>query len=130
MTIRKPSHRLSVHFTLGELRCKDGTPVPDRFYDNAVAICERAEALRFIAGPLLVKSGYRTESHNRKVGGAKRSTHLTASALDLRSAKYSGPQLAQMYLRLIDEGLVPDGGVGRYDTFVHIDLGRPRRWGF
>ena len=130
MTIWQPDHRLTDHFTLGELSCKDGTPVPDRFYDNAVAICERAEALRLIAGPLIVTSGYRTEAHNRKVGGAKRSMHLTASALDLRSKKLSGRRLAHLVLELILDGRVADGGVGCYEGWVHIDLGRRRRWGF
>lgn len=43
------------------------------------------EALRRICGgrPLTIISGYRTEAHNRKVGGASRSRHLHGDAADI-----------------------------------------------
>jgi uncharacterized protein YcbK (DUF882 family) len=123
------SRRFSKSFAVSELACKDGTPVPELYYDNATAICERAQVLRDLLGTTLkVNSGYRTIPYNRKVGGSKDSMHLSASALDLRSLYWSADQLADLYEGLIRLGLVPDGGLGRYDTFVHIDIGRPRRW--
>jgi uncharacterized protein YcbK (DUF882 family) len=120
--------QLTKNFHLSELMCRDGTPVPDEYVDNARLICERAQALRDIAGPLVVVSGYRSLAHNKRVNGAKSSQHLTASALDLRSAKVSAADLHRLYLRLIRDRLVPDGGLGLYRTWVHVDLGRPRRW--
>ncbi len=119
---------LTRNFRLSELACHDGTPVPDRYIINALVICRRAEALRAEVGPLIVTSGFRSAAWNRRIGGAKGSLHLTASALDLTSRKYSGQQLADIYLRLMADGQVPDGGVGRYPGWVHVDIGRPRRW--
>lgn len=120
--------RFSEHFKVEELACHDGNPVPETYYDNAKAVCARAEKLRAKAGALKVLSGYRTRAHNKKVGGAKGSQHLTASALDLKSFKHSAAELAAMYEALIAAGEVPDGGLGVYDTFIHVDIGRPRRW--
>lgn len=120
---------LTPHFLLSELRCHDGTAVPSKFLKNAQAICERAEVLRAqVYGPLIVTSGYRTVTWNKKVGGAKGSYHLTASALDLTSRMVSAPRLHGVYLGLIEAGLVPDGGLGLYENWIHIDLGPRRRW--
>jgi uncharacterized protein YcbK (DUF882 family) len=124
--------RFAKSFPVTEVACKDGTPVPDVYYENATAICERAQKLRDLVGePLQVLSGFRTPSHNKKVGGAAKSQHLTASALDLRCPPgWNADRLAGAYEALVRLGFVPDGGVGTYPTkgFVHIDLGPARRW--
>ena len=121
--------RLTPHFLLSELACHDGTPVPEKYLNNARAICARAEILRAAAGcPLIVVSGYRSPTYNARIGGAKRSQHMTASALDLVSRTMTAAQLRAIYLNLIKAGKVLDGGVGTYPNFVHIDIGPPRRW--
>ena len=120
--------RFTQHFAVSELACRDSSPVPAKYYANAVAICQRAEVLRKVSGPLIVVSGYRSPAHNRKVNGAKTSQHLTASALDLRCPGVTAADLADMYQELIDRGLVPDGGLGRYNNWIHIDIGKARRW--
>ena len=121
--------RFSRSFGVEELACNDGTPVPSKYYDNATKICERAQRLRDLLGtPLQVNSGYRTATYNNKVGGEDKSYHLTASALDLSSHEWTAEQLGALYEGLIRLGLVPDGGLGIYPTFIHVDLGPPRRW--
>lgn len=121
-------HWFTPHFSADELACKDGTPVPEEYWYNAQMICERAEQLRRVVGPLIVVSAYRTKAHNTKIGGAKRSLHLTASALDLKSQRWDAKILHDQYLNLIRDDMVPDGGLGLYPKFIHIDLGRARRW--
>lgn len=121
--------RLTKNFSLRELRCRDGSDVPDEYMGNAYAIAERAQVLRDLVGPLRVVSGYRSPEHNKRIGGAKRSKHMTASALDLHSATFSSAQLGALYEGLIRMGLVEDGGLGIYEGgWIHIDLARPRRW--
>jgi uncharacterized protein YcbK (DUF882 family) len=121
--------KLTPHFLLSELACHNGEPVPEKYLDNARAICERAEVLRrAIGGPLIVVSGYRSPSYNRRIGGATRSQHMTASALDLVSRTMSAAKLRAIYLELIKGGKVLDGGVGTYPGFLHIDIGPARRW--
>lgn len=124
----KDNEQLTKNFALAELMCRDGSPVPQHYWENARAICVRAQALRDVVGPLVVVSGYRSKLWNNRVGGAKRSQHLTASALDLRSVSYTATELHDAYLKLIKEGTVPDGGLGLYKSWIHIDTGRPRRW--
>jgi len=121
--------KLTDHFDTSELRCHDGSGVPKVYLHNALAVCERAEVLRAALGcPLIVVSGYRSPAYNRRIGGARASQHLTASALDLIARNISAKEMHAAYLRLIKEGKVPDGGVGRYPNFLHIDVGRARRW--
>jgi uncharacterized protein YcbK (DUF882 family) len=120
--------RFTRSFAVSELACRDGSPVPAKYYANAKTICKRAQVLRDLCGPLTVNSGYRTPEYNERIGGADKSQHLTASALDLSSSRWTAAQLADLYEGLIQLKLVPDGGLGRYDTFIHIDIGPPRRW--
>ena len=125
--------KLSKNFSLSELKCKDGTEVPAQYIENARDICERAQVLRDLLGsPLYVTSGYRTPSHNAKVGGAKNSYHLRAEALDLRSSVWTAGQLADLYEGLVRLGVAIDGGLGVYPRdnggWIHIDLGPKRRW--
>lgn len=120
--------RLTPHFLLSELRCHDGTDIPAKYMDNAIAICRRAEVLRTEVGPLFVTSGYRTAAWNKRVGGAKGSLHMTASALDLTSRLVPAKELHRIYLKLIKDGQVSDGGLGLYKNWIHIDIWKPRRW--
>ena len=91
------------------------------------AVISLADDLREAFGSaLLVVSAVRCKRHNKAVGGAKGSKHMTGQALDLRplNGDIRG-------LQLLAEQLNPDGGVGFYKTFVHIDSrGRRARWGY
>lgn len=121
--------RFSKHFAVSELACHDGTPVPQQYYSNAKEICERVEKLRTLVGTAVtVNSGYRTPDYNKKIGGELHSFHLTASALDIRVIGWEPKLLAELWEGLIRLGLIPDGGLGVYESFVHVDLGPPRRW--
>ena len=128
MPVNSKTH-VTPHFQWGELRCHDGTAVPDTYMKNAIAICKRAEALReYLGEPLIVTSGFRTKAWNDRVGGAKGSLHLTARALDLTCRSVSAKEMHTAYLALIKAGKVPDGGLGLYKNWIHIDTWKPRRW--
>lgn len=67
--------------------------------------------------PITVTSGCRCEPYNKKVGGKKNSQHLRGRAADIQVEGHS-PIAVSEYA----EYLMPDwGGVGRYNTFTHID---------
>ncbi len=123
--------KLTENFKLQEFACKDGSPVPKKYYPNVIELAQNLEVLRnYIGESLFVSgSGYRTKSHNTKVGGAPKSLHLTASAADISARNYSPMQLAEIIETLIDKGKMKQGGLGVYTTFVHYDIrGIRARW--
>lgn len=80
-------------------------------------------------GPLKVTSGYRSPDHNRRIGGARRSRHVTGEAADLKSALVPASRLYAIAVGLIRVGRLQDGGLGRYRTWIHYDIGPTgRRW--
>jgi len=123
--------KLTQNFSRSEFDCKDGTKVPEGFIDNLQELADNLQVLRdYVESPVSITgSGYRTPSHNKKVGGAKRSQHLTASAADINAEGYTPKQLHMIIELLIDEGKMKQGGLGLYNTFVHYDIrGTKARW--
>ena len=120
-----------------ELACKDAgkTPYPAEWRDTRALDLARAfEAVREEYGhPLIVLSGYRTEAHNRKVGGARFSQHVQGRAVDIRPAtggiRYLRV-LAKAALRVIETQPGVIGGFAEYPSFIHIDVrpGKLARW--
>ncbi|MBX9682883.1 MAG: DUF882 domain-containing protein [Hyphomicrobium sp.] len=74
-------------------------------------------------GPLTVNSTCRAKGHNRAVGGAKKSKHLTGDAADFRVRGNAGA----VYAFLKSSGSV--GGLKHYGGgLFHIDNGERRSW--
>lgn len=122
---------LTKNFTLHEFACNDGTPVPNEFIPNCTILARNLQALRDHLGEavLITGSGYRTPSHNKKVGGAKHSQHLTASAADISVRSLTSKKLAAVIEKLIKAGKMKQGGIGIYPGFVHYDIrGTHARW--
>ena len=118
------------HFAWRELACKDGSQVPSDHRPNAVALCAELEVLRAELGrPIYITSGYRTPEHNRRVGGARSSFHLTARAADIVVAGFLPGEVYATIERLIREGRMHEGGLGLYRGWVHLDTrGKRARW--
>ena len=74
---------------------------------------------------VVVTSGFRSPTFNRKVRGAKNSLHMYCAAADIQVSGVSKWSLAQ-YLR----ALPGRGGVGTYcnTESVHVDIGPNRDW--
>jgi uncharacterized protein YcbK (DUF882 family) len=123
--------KLTENFTRQEFDCKDGTKVPAKFIENVTKLAQNLEVLRAeINEPIKITgSGYRTKSHNDKVGGAKNSLHLTASAADINAKNYTPKELSKVIERLIKQGKMVEGGIGVYKGFLHYDIrGTKARW--
>ena len=80
--------RLSQHFKLSEflnLRKHPGNFPTIQTVVNLTYGCHQLlEPARLIAGPIIINSGFRCESVNRKVGGVAGSQHLIGQAADIR----------------------------------------------
>lgn len=118
----------SPHLTWTELACKDGTLYPENFKKDGrvYKLAAMFEQIRLACGgkPLTVLSAYRTEAHNRKIGGARFSQHVQGRALDLRPPKgMTVTKFHQVIIGLAKSDLGKTiRGVGLYSTFVHIDI--------
>lgn len=123
--------QLTKNFSLSEFDCKDGTKVPANLIPNVQKLANNLQVLRDYLGVAvrITGSGYRTPSHNKKVGGAKNSQHLTASAGDINADGYTPKQLAVKIEELIKQGKMTEGGIGIYKNFAHYDIrGTKARW--
>ncbi len=122
---------LSSHFTAAEAACKDGAPVPQELINNAVQLATNLEFLRsaFLNRPIKINSWYRTPTHNAAIGGSPNSQHLLAKAADITIQDISPEQIHSMIQLLITMGIMQEGGLGLYDSFVHYDIrGTKARW--
>ena len=113
------------NFCTTEFSSKDGKPSP---YPMVVkmALLELCNELRTAFGkPIIVNSGYRSPEHNAKVGGVENSYHVQGLAADLRPKNPADlPRLQELA-----DKINLFGGVGFYDTFVHVDArGKRARW--
>jgi len=77
--------------------------------------------------PIVLNSAYRTYKTNKKIGGAKRSQHLKAKAVDFSLDKHDHTSLYSLNRFLVAHH---NGGVGYYprQKFIHIDSGHKRKW--
>lgn len=124
-----PSLGPSEHLSWAELACHDGTPYPSQWRESrAVPLSIEFERIRSTVGkPITIGSAYRTEAYNRTVpGSAKSSQHIQGRALDLYPP--TGWTLDKFHAVIREIALDRRSliyGLGRYLTFVHIDI-RPR----
>ena len=115
---------------MSEFKCKDGSDVPDSMLDNVKLLAKNLQVLRDEIGkPIRVISGYRSPKYNRKIGGARKSQHMTAKAADIKIKGMTPAEVKRTIVRLIKEGKMMSGGIGLYRTFTHYDVrGRNARW--
>lgn len=114
--------KLSRNFRVKEFGCKDGSdPV---FVDTYLV--EVLQQLRdHYDEAVIVVSGYRTPSYNKKCGGATYSQHLYGKAADVKISGVTPEEVA----RFVETILKDKGGIGIYSTFTHIDTRSTKsRW--
>ncbi len=116
---------LSEHFSKAEFACR-----PCGRAEVNPGLVKALETLRKLAGaPVRIVSGYRCAEHNRAVGGAAGSRHLTGHAADITITGYT---MLEVYVLAEQVSALARGGVGIYPESgsVHVDLRTaPARWG-
>lgn len=102
------------NFKASEFASKDGGGLPKGGMDSS--LLTKLEQLRYNLGgkAIVINSGYRTKSHNKKVGGASNSQHLYGKAADIVVRGVKPSTVYDAAIKLFD-------GVGKYNTFTHVD---------
>lgn len=126
-----------MNFHLSEFMCHDGSVVPKQYYKNVIELAENLQVLRGELSSMAKKpvaihinSAYRTKKYNAMIGGTTFSKHLIAQAADITTSVFTPKEIADTIEKLILQGRMIQGGLGRYPNFTHTDIRRTKaRWG-
>ena len=113
---------LSKNFKVREFKCNDGSDTV-LISDKLVGLLQNIRD--HFGAAVTINSAYRTESYNKKIGGATKSQHVNGTAADI-VVKGATPLEVAQYV----EHIMPDsGGIGVYQSFTHVDVRANRsRW--
>ncbi len=108
----QPARAEEIHFKTKEFACKCCGQVK---VDKELLL--KLETLRFYLGnePIIVTSGYRCPKHNKTVGGARYSQHMTGKAADIKIKGCNSYAVGKMAKNL---GF---GFIKVYPGWVHVD---------
>ena len=112
---------ISKNFSRSEFACKCGCG----FSTVDVKLLEVLEITRAKYGAVKINSACRCSEHNKKIGGAYGSKHKLGIAADI-VVKGIDPTDVYKFLDMFQPNKY---GVGKYDSFTHIDVRNNKaRW--
>jgi len=114
------THGIWKYFKRSDFVCRCGCGFDSLDVELADIILEMRETLN---DPMFINSGCRCESHNQTVGGAPKSYHMQAKAVDIRAKQLKPAALAAW----IDRAYPHKYGVIIYNGRIHLDV-RPIRY--
>lgn len=114
-TTAESAVKVSAHFTVREFQSQDGANIV-LIHSTLPPILEKIRA-KLGGAPIVINSGYRTVAHNKAVDGASASYHLYGLAADIVVPGYLPITVA----RVAQSVMGNTGGIGLYQSFVHID---------
>jgi zinc D-Ala-D-Ala carboxypeptidase len=106
------------NFTPGEIAC----PCCGAIQVDEGALDKLQETRQRLGKPLRINSAYRCPKHNAKVKGSPKSQHLQGKAFDVSLSTVTPLELLKA------AKLAGFSGVGRYNSFIHLDTGPTRAW--
>lgn len=124
--------KLTENFNREEFDCADGSEMPIEVQLNIAELAIQLEIIRsHFNAPITINSAYRSPEHNRKIGSNDSSQHILGKAADIVVKGVAPDDVYDAIEFLISEGLVKEGGLGRYNTFTHYDIrGTRARWNY
>jgi len=104
--------------------------MPFDVLQNVERLAEELQVIRNVTeSPITINSAYRCPAHNKAVGGAKSSQHLLGKASDIVIQDHLPSDTHYLLESLMEDGVIINGGLGRYRTFTHYDIrGNKARW--
>jgi uncharacterized protein YcbK (DUF882 family) len=110
--------KISQHFARIEFACRCGNCPASTDPTIDVTLIRVLEELRdHFGNPITVTSGVRCKAYNASVGGKPFSKHREGRASDI---VIKGVPAAAVY-RYLDERYSDRYGLGKYNTFTHVD---------
>lgn len=108
--------QIAPHFKVREFACSDGSDV----VFVSTSLVDILEAIRVHFGrPVTITSGYRTVSYNASLkNSSKKSQHCNGLAADIQVEGHTPLEVYNYACSLLGD----HGGVGIYNTFVHVDV--------
>jgi uncharacterized protein YcbK (DUF882 family) len=124
--------QLTKNFNLSEFQCKCGCEMPDFVKKNVEELAKDLQVIRDKVGVgFTPNSAYRCPKHNQIIGGVKTSQHLKGKAADIKIKGIEPSEVADLIEDLMKTEAITKGGVGRYNSFTHVDIrGTNARWDF
>ena len=105
--------KLSLNFSRSEFACKCGCG----FDTVDIGLIRLLQKVRNHFGQSVhITSACRCPSHNESVGGSRNSQHKLGRAADIIVAHVEPDDVADFL-----ESKMEHGGIGRYNTFTHVD---------
>ena len=112
------NYKISEHFTLGEMACKDGS---DKVRYSEELISKLEELRSYVGGTITINSGYRTPTYNKKVGGGSFSQHIKGLAADI-VVKRNGNVISAKKICCLCQKLGFRGIGFISDNATHVDM--------
>ena len=117
---------LTKNFSLSEFECKCGCEMPSEVLANIKIVAINLQILRdYIEVPITVNSAYRCKEHNTRIGGAANSQHILGKASDIVVKGFTPDEVFDIVQNLRRNPMVKGvifQGLGRYNTFLHVDI--------
>ena len=124
--------KLTKNFNLSEFQCSCNCDMPKEVLCNIQKVANQLQIIRDkVNAPIKVNSAYRCLNHNRGIGSNDSSQHVLGNAVDIVIQGQIPEQTANLIELLISNGDILQGGLGKYNTFTHYDIGhngKKRRW--
>ena len=118
--------KLTNNFNKSEFNCKCGCEMPNDVLDNIKLLAIQLQTIReYVGQPIKINSAYRCEFHNSITKGVKKSQHILGKASDITINNFTPDEVADVIENLLVNEMLGSfyiGGLGRYNTFTHLDI--------
>ena len=119
--------KLTNNFSKSECECKCGCEMPQDVLDNIKIVAEQLQIVRDKLNKVIkINSAYRCPKHNEMIGSnSNRSQHPKGKAADIVVKDFTPDETAAIIENMLTNETLPSfhiGGLGRYNTFTHVDI--------
>ena len=122
----KLTKNFSKNFSKSEFECRCGCEMPDDVLENVKKLAEQLQIIRdYVQEPIIINSAYRCLRHNKMIGSNDRSQHPKGKAADIVIMDFTPDETASVIENMLTNETLPSfhiGGLGRYNTFTHVDI--------